>query len=178
MATAVVLYESMFGDAEKIARAIADGLREHLDTDVVAAKEAPLGLGEEAVFILVDDRGVQLVSESAILAESDVTAQDLRAARARPVVTVAKVGAEAEKRPATPPARTGVKHVKGTVVAVEYGPKNTALWIGDGDGKRQRVLLGDDELSRNVRSVLREREKVDAVVDDAGTMVSIRVDLQ
>ena len=41
MASAVVVYESVFGDAEKIARAIAEGLSSHLDVDVVAAKDAP-----------------------------------------------------------------------------------------------------------------------------------------
>ena len=45
MASAVVVYESVFGDAEKIARAIAEGLSSHLDVDVVAAKDAPHRLG-------------------------------------------------------------------------------------------------------------------------------------
>jgi hypothetical protein len=53
MASAVVVYESMFGDAEKIARAVADGLREHLDTDVVAAKDAPLDLGPDLRLLVV-----------------------------------------------------------------------------------------------------------------------------
>src|SRR5690242_3924837 len=38
MAGAVVVYESLFGDAEKIARAVAEGLASHLDVDLVAAK--------------------------------------------------------------------------------------------------------------------------------------------
>jgi hypothetical protein len=41
MASAVVVYESVFGDAEKIARAVAEGLSEHLDVRVVPADEAP-----------------------------------------------------------------------------------------------------------------------------------------
>src|SRR4051812_31112395 len=53
MASAVVVYESVFGDAEKIARAVADGLREHLDTDVVAAKDAPLDLGPDVRLLVV-----------------------------------------------------------------------------------------------------------------------------
>jgi flavodoxin len=53
MASAVVVYESVFGDAEKIARAIAVGLASHLDVDVVAAKEAPLALGSGVRLLVV-----------------------------------------------------------------------------------------------------------------------------
>ena len=53
MAGAVVDYESLFGDAEKIARAVAEGLREHLDTDVVAAKDAPADLGPDVRLLVV-----------------------------------------------------------------------------------------------------------------------------
>jgi len=53
MTSAVVVYESLFGDAEKIARAVAEGLREHLDTDVVAAKDAPADLGPDVRLLVV-----------------------------------------------------------------------------------------------------------------------------
>jgi hypothetical protein len=53
MASAVVVYESLFGDAEMIARAVADGLREHLDTDVVAAQDAPADLGPDVRLLVV-----------------------------------------------------------------------------------------------------------------------------
>jgi hypothetical protein len=53
MAGAVVVYESVFGDAEKIARAIADGLSAHLDVDVVAAQEAPLEFGPDLRLLVV-----------------------------------------------------------------------------------------------------------------------------
>jgi hypothetical protein len=53
MASAVVVYESVFGDAEKIARAVADGLREHLDTDVVVATDAPLEFGPDVRLLVV-----------------------------------------------------------------------------------------------------------------------------
>ena len=53
MASAVVVYESVFGDAEKIARAIAEGLSEHLDVDVVAAKDAPHELGPDVRLLVV-----------------------------------------------------------------------------------------------------------------------------
>jgi flavorubredoxin len=53
MASAVVVYESVFGDAEKIARAIAEGLSSHFDVDVVAAKDAPHQLGSDVRLLVV-----------------------------------------------------------------------------------------------------------------------------
>jgi flavorubredoxin len=53
MATAVVVYESLFGDAERIARAIAQRLSEHLDVDVIAAKDAPRELGSDVRMLVV-----------------------------------------------------------------------------------------------------------------------------
>jgi hypothetical protein len=53
MTSAVVVYESVFGDAEKIARAIADGLSGHLDVEVVAAQEAPTDLGPDVRLLVV-----------------------------------------------------------------------------------------------------------------------------
>ena len=53
MASAVVVYESVFGDAEKIARAIAVGLASHLDVDVVAARDAPRQLGSDVRLLVV-----------------------------------------------------------------------------------------------------------------------------
>ena len=53
MASAVVVYESVFGDAAQIARAVAEGLSSHLDVDVVAAKEAPRQLGSDVRLLVV-----------------------------------------------------------------------------------------------------------------------------
>ena len=53
MATAVVVYESLFGDAEKIARAVADGLSGHLQVEVIAAKDAPRELGPDVRLLVV-----------------------------------------------------------------------------------------------------------------------------
>jgi hypothetical protein len=53
MSSAVVVYESLFGDAEKIAWAVADGLREHLDVEVVAAQDAPPDLGPDVRLLVV-----------------------------------------------------------------------------------------------------------------------------
>lgn len=53
MATAVVVYESLFGDAEKIARAVADGLSDHVDVEVIAAKDAARELGADVRLLVV-----------------------------------------------------------------------------------------------------------------------------
>ena len=53
MDRAVVVYESVFGDARTIARAIAEGLASHLDVDVVAAKDAPHQLGSDVRLLVV-----------------------------------------------------------------------------------------------------------------------------
>jgi flavodoxin len=53
MTAAVVVYESLFGDAERIARAIADGLTGHLDAEVIAAKDAPPSFGSELQLLVV-----------------------------------------------------------------------------------------------------------------------------
>ena len=53
MAAAVVVYESLFGDAEKIARAVAEGLSGSLDVEVIAAKDAPPELGPDVRLLVV-----------------------------------------------------------------------------------------------------------------------------
>jgi hypothetical protein len=53
MTSAVVVYESLFGDAEQIARAIAEGMSGQLDVDVVAAKDAPQRLGADVRLLVV-----------------------------------------------------------------------------------------------------------------------------
>jgi hypothetical protein len=53
MAGAVVVYESLFGDAEKIARAVAAGLSGHLDVEVIAATDAPYELGSDVRLLVV-----------------------------------------------------------------------------------------------------------------------------
>jgi hypothetical protein len=50
---ALVVYESVFGDAEAIARAIAAGLAGHLPVDVVAAREAPTDVGADVALLVV-----------------------------------------------------------------------------------------------------------------------------
>ena len=53
MTHALVVYESIFGDAKKIAEAIATGLRARIDTDVVAAAEAPPEVGSDVALLVV-----------------------------------------------------------------------------------------------------------------------------
>jgi hypothetical protein len=53
MTSAVVVYESLFGDAERIARAIAHGLSGHLDVEVIAAADAPQQLGPDVRLLVV-----------------------------------------------------------------------------------------------------------------------------
>jgi hypothetical protein len=53
MTRALVVYESVFGDARAIARAIGDGLASGLPVDVVAAGEAPSELGSDVRLLVV-----------------------------------------------------------------------------------------------------------------------------
>ncbi|SNS08515.1 hypothetical protein SAMN04488107_1269 [Geodermatophilus saharensis] len=53
MTRAMVVYESVFGDARTIAHAIAEGLSASLPADVVAAAEAPAELGPDVGLLVV-----------------------------------------------------------------------------------------------------------------------------
>ncbi|MGY1831173.1 hypothetical protein ACI8AA_12245 [Geodermatophilus sp. SYSU D01180] len=53
MTRALVVYESVFGDARTIAQAIAGGLSASLTADVVAAAEAPAELGLDVGLLVV-----------------------------------------------------------------------------------------------------------------------------
>jgi Flavodoxin len=50
---ALVVYESVFGDARTIAHAIADGLSAAIPADVVAAAEAPTEIGPDVGLLVV-----------------------------------------------------------------------------------------------------------------------------
>lgn len=58
---ALVVYESMFGNTEQIARAIADGLGESLDVDVTEVSNAPAEPAES--FYVRDVDGPLVVGE-------------------------------------------------------------------------------------------------------------------
>jgi flavodoxin len=53
MTRALVVYESVFGDARTIAHAIADGLSASIPTDVLAAAQAPLEIGPDVRLLVV-----------------------------------------------------------------------------------------------------------------------------
>ena len=53
MPRALVVFESLFGDARTIAQAIAGGLSPHLPVDVVAAAEAPAEVGPDVRLLVV-----------------------------------------------------------------------------------------------------------------------------
>ena len=53
MTRALVVYESVFGDARTIAHAIADGLSDSLPVDVLAASEAPSEIGPDVGLLVV-----------------------------------------------------------------------------------------------------------------------------
>src|SRR5687768_12372675 len=53
MTRALVVFESLFGDARTIAQAIASGLSPHLPVDVVAAAEAPAEVGPDVQLLVV-----------------------------------------------------------------------------------------------------------------------------
>jgi hypothetical protein len=53
MTRALVVYESLFGDAQTIANAIASGLSEHMAVDVVAADGAPADVGPDVGLVVV-----------------------------------------------------------------------------------------------------------------------------
>lgn len=52
MARALVVYESMFGNSEQVARAVAAGVGEVLDVDLVEVTHAPADLGEYEVVVV------------------------------------------------------------------------------------------------------------------------------
>ena len=53
MTRALVVYESVFGDAWTIARAIGDALADSIPADVVAAAEAPAEIGSDVALLVV-----------------------------------------------------------------------------------------------------------------------------
>ncbi|MGX5654829.1 flavodoxin family protein [Geodermatophilus nigrescens] len=53
MTRALVVYESVFGDARSIAQAVAEGLFGTVPADVVAAAEAPADIGPDVVLLVV-----------------------------------------------------------------------------------------------------------------------------
>jgi hypothetical protein len=53
MGKALVIYESMFGNTHAVADAVAEGLRESLDVEVLEVEEAPLEVGDDVDLVVV-----------------------------------------------------------------------------------------------------------------------------
>jgi flavodoxin len=49
---ALVVYESMFGNTEQVARSVAAGLGEVVDVEVVDVSQAPTSLGDDVGLII------------------------------------------------------------------------------------------------------------------------------
>lgn len=50
---ALVVYESMFGNTQRIAEAVADGLAQHMSVDVVEVGAAPATVGTDVVLLAI-----------------------------------------------------------------------------------------------------------------------------
>jgi hypothetical protein len=53
MGSALVIFESMFGNTQVIAQAVADGLARHLPVDLVEVGEAPAAVGADVELLVV-----------------------------------------------------------------------------------------------------------------------------
>jgi hypothetical protein len=53
MGKALVVYESMFGNTHAVADAVAEGLRESLDVEVLDVDQAPLEVGDDVDLVVV-----------------------------------------------------------------------------------------------------------------------------
>jgi hypothetical protein len=53
MTRALVVYESMFGNTEEIARAVADGLAQHLQVQTVPVTDAPVQVPDDVALLVV-----------------------------------------------------------------------------------------------------------------------------
>ena len=64
MGSALVVYESIFGDARKIAEAVAEGLKGSHEVDVVAASEAPHEVDVDLLVVGGPNHGFSMPRES------------------------------------------------------------------------------------------------------------------
>jgi hypothetical protein len=131
-------------------------------------REQPISLDESAVFVLVNDTGVRLVSGGAVLGEDDETAKNLLARRDN--VLVSGAGGPASETTKGGPADS--RHVQGTLVAVEYDTDGAAVWVSS-SGKRLRFPLQTSRLASGIA----EKEQVELLLDASGTVSQITVDL-
>jgi hypothetical protein len=108
---------------------------------MVRATEQTINFDEEAVFILAGPDGVQLVSESSVLAESDTLAQELLRGKGRPIV-------DSPTSAGGPTVESGAPG-NGEVVPVngDLGPMlGVPLSIAMDDGRIQELQAGQVRL--------------------------------
>ena len=117
---------------------------------MVRAQEQAINFDEEAVFILASSEGIQLVSESAVFAESDRLAGRLLRDKDRPRVETRESEEEIEPRPGEPEPEKGNGkadgEVVGMVVGVEYGFYGPALIVETDRGIDRIRVRTDAEL--------------------------------
>lgn len=106
---------------------------------MVRATEQPINFDEEAVFILASSDGVQLVSESAVFAESDQLASRLLKSKGRPLV-------EGNRNVAPPDTETDSDEEGAEPAAMTMnglnGKLELPLLIETDDGQIRRVQVG------------------------------------
>jgi hypothetical protein len=147
---------------------------------LVRAKEQPITVTEESIFIIVDKNGVRLISKEADLPESDAIADRLLSAGTSPVITVSGgTTSESEKDESS---GNGNGHdygkklaISGILTAVEYGKFGPALWVEESTGRKQRVRLHDAKEADPFDDEGRKQVKV--LMDETGYAESIVVEL-
>ncbi|MEH7505805.1 peptidoglycan recognition family protein [Neobacillus drentensis] len=129
--------------------------------NLVYGKEQPISFDEEAVFILADKKGIQLVSKSSVL-----SGEAGRGGLAERLLNRFPGRNEGTKLGETSrPNTSNGNQIMGTVQEIEYG-KELAFTIKDASGSLKRIYSQDlkmVEVLRNARS-----EKVRVVLDSSG----------
>lgn len=144
---------------------------------MVRASEVPINFDEEGVYILASPDSVQLVSEAAVVPESDRLATELMRMKGRPLIDDAS-SSPAEKTAPPPMYETtnsgSSERMEGTVVAVEYAADGPALLLELGPDRHKRVPLRD---ARWADTFDDERKRVQIQTDAQGYADRIRVKL-
>jgi hypothetical protein len=144
---------------------------------MVRGAEQPISFTEEAVFILASRESVQLVSQAAVLPESDRLAADLLRAAARPIITgdgaVVEGGRYPRPTTETTPVSGRPGRLAGTIVAVEYGLHGPAIVVETAKG-RQRIPLRNQELADALDD---RRKRVVVDVDEQRYASAVTVEL-
>lgn len=143
---------------------------------MVRATAQNINFDEDAVFILADRGGrIQLVSQNAVIQESDGLAQRLLEARARPMVDGqrSESGGRARAETVREPAAGGAM-VQGELIAVEYGPSGPAMIIRS-NGTTRHVPLRSQELADRLDD---SRKMVVVTLDENQYAETVRVELQ